>query len=136
MDSVETDQVQDGIAIVGMSGRFPGARNIAEFWRNLRDGVESITFFSDEELESANVYPVLRNDPNYVRAGGVLEDVELFDAAFFGFNPREAESVDPQAASLSGVRLRDPGKCRLRPRNVQGVGRCLWRYEHEHLPAL
>ncbi|HYP40298.1 MAG TPA: SDR family NAD(P)-dependent oxidoreductase, partial [Chloroflexia bacterium] len=96
MDSAETDQGQDSIAIVGMSGRFPGARNIAEFWQNLRDGVECISFFSDEELESANVYPALRNDPNYVKAGGVLEDVELFDAAFFGFNPREAESIDPQ----------------------------------------
>jgi acyl transferase domain-containing protein len=84
------------IAIIGMSGRFPGARNIIEFWRNLRDGVEAISFFSDEELTAAGVEPSALTSPDYVRAGGVLEDVELFDAAFFGFNPKEAETLDPQ----------------------------------------
>jgi acyl transferase domain-containing protein/acyl carrier protein len=84
------------IAIIGMSGRFPGARNIDEFWRNLRDGVESISFFTDQELESSGINPVLLNNPNYVKAKGVLQDIELFDASFFGFNPREAEIMDPQ----------------------------------------
>jgi acyl transferase domain-containing protein len=84
------------IAIIGMSGRFPGARNVAEFWRNLRDGVESISFFSDEELTAAGVEAAVLRNPEYVRAGGVLEDVELFDAAFFGFNPKEADTLDPQ----------------------------------------
>ncbi|RMF30773.1 MAG: polyketide synthase, partial [Chloroflexi bacterium] len=84
------------IAIIGMAGRFPGARNLDEFWQNLRDGVESITFFTDEEAIAAGVDPALVKNPHYVKANGVLEDVELFDAAFFGFNPREAEIMDPQ----------------------------------------
>ena len=79
-----------------MSGRFPGARDIDEFWQNLRDGVESIAFFSDEELASSDIDPAVLSDPNYVKARGVLEDTELFDASFFGFSPREAEIMDPQ----------------------------------------
>lgn len=84
------------IAIIGMAGRFPGAKNIAEFWRNLREGVESISFFTDEELESVNISPGLINDPAYVKAAGVLEDIDKFDAAFFNYSPREAEVIDPQ----------------------------------------
>jgi acyl transferase domain-containing protein/acyl carrier protein len=86
----------EGIAIIGMSGRFPGARNLDEFWRNLRDGVESVSFFSDEQLKAAGIDPAVRRDPAYVGAGGVLDDIDLFDASFFGFNPREAEAMDPQ----------------------------------------
>ena len=86
----------DGIAIIGMAGRFPGARNVEQFWHNLRDGVESISFFTDEELAEAGIEPALLKAPNYVKAGAVLEDVELFDASFFGFNPREAAITDPQ----------------------------------------
>ena len=84
------------IAIIGMSGRFPGANNVDEYWRNLRDGVESISFFTEQELVSAGIDPVLLRDPNYVKAKGVLEGTELFDASFFGFTPREAEIMDPQ----------------------------------------
>ena len=84
------------IAIVGMAGRFPGAQNIDEFWDNLKNGVESISFFSDEELQEAGVDPKLFKSPNYVRARGILNDVDLFDAAFFGFYPKEAELLDPQ----------------------------------------
>lgn len=86
----------EGIAIIGMSGRFPGAKNLEEFWANLRDGVESITFFSDEELRGAGVDEALLNNPAYVKAGTVLDGIEMFDAPFFGFNPREAEVTDPQ----------------------------------------
>jgi len=84
------------IAIIGMAGRFPGAKNIEEFWQNLRNGVESITTFTNEELIADGIDPDLLNNPNYVKAGAVLEDIELFDAEFFGFNPREAEIIDPQ----------------------------------------
>ena len=84
------------MAIVGMAGRFPGARNIEEFWQNLRDGVESITCFSDADLAAAGVTPAVLSDPNYVKAWSVLPDAEWFDAAFFGFSPREAEIMDPQ----------------------------------------
>ena len=83
------------IAIVGMAGRFPGAKNLAEFWQNLKNGVESISFFSDAELTAAGVNSD-RADPNYVPAKAVLEDVDMFDAAFFDYNPREAEMLDPQ----------------------------------------
>ncbi|KYC36591.1 polyketide synthase [Scytonema hofmannii PCC 7110] len=87
---------KDEIAIIGMSGRFPGAKNVDSFWQNIRDGVESISFFTDKELLSAGINPELLNDASYVRAGGVLENIELFDASFFGFSPREAEITDPQ----------------------------------------
>ncbi|MEG3875943.1 beta-ketoacyl synthase N-terminal-like domain-containing protein [Microcoleus sp. herbarium7] len=87
---------KDEIAIVGMRGRFPGAKDVDIFWQNLRDGVESISFFTDEELISTGTDPAVFNDPKYVKAGTILEDIELFDAAFFGFTPREAEIADPQ----------------------------------------
>lgn len=87
---------QDEIAIVGMACRFPGAKDVDSFWQNLQNGVESISFFSDEELNTAGINPTVLNDPNYVKAGGVMKDIELFDAAFFGFTPQEAEITDPQ----------------------------------------
>jgi acyl transferase domain-containing protein/acyl carrier protein len=87
---------RDEIAIIGMVGRFPGANTIDSFWQNLCSGVESISFFTDEELISAGVDSALLNDPNYIKANGILENIDLFDASFFGFSPREAEITDPQ----------------------------------------
>lgn len=84
------------VAVVGMSGRFPGAKNIAEFWENLKNGVHSMKFFTDDELREAGEDPALLNDPNYVRARGILNDVDKFDAQFFGFFPKEVEILDPQ----------------------------------------
>jgi acyl transferase domain-containing protein/acyl carrier protein len=89
-------RVGKDVAIIGMSGRFPGAANIDQFWENLRDGVESISKLSAEELTEAGVDPAALENPNFVPAASVIEDIELFDAAFFGFSPREAESLDPQ----------------------------------------
>ncbi|RAM48427.1 MAG: polyketide synthase [Hapalosiphonaceae cyanobacterium JJU2] len=86
----------DEIAIIGINGRFPGAKNVEQFWKNLRDGVESISHFTDEELLATGIDPDLLNNPNYVKAASIIEDIELFDAAFFGFTPREAEITDPQ----------------------------------------
>ncbi len=85
-----------GIAVIGMSGRFPMAPNLEQFWSNLRDGVEAISFFSHEELAAAGVNPALLQNRNYVKARAVLEEIELFDAAFFGLSRREAEILDPQ----------------------------------------
>ncbi len=85
-----------GIAIIGMSGRFPGAPDVEALWRNLEVGVESIRFFSDEELLRAGVGPALLAKPNYVRARGVLDNLDLFDAELFGFTPREAQTANPQ----------------------------------------
>jgi acyl transferase domain-containing protein/thioesterase domain-containing protein/acyl carrier protein len=84
------------IAIVGMAGRFPGARNIGEFWRNLRDGRESIRQLSDAELTAAGVSAEELANPDYVKAAAVLDDVEMFDASFFGFSPKDAAIMDPQ----------------------------------------
>ncbi|HEY0606684.1 MAG TPA: SDR family oxidoreductase [Herpetosiphonaceae bacterium] len=84
------------IAIVGMAGQFPGARNIAEFWENLRAGVESIAVLDDDDLRVAGVDEALLSNPAYVRSRPVLADADRFDAAFFGYSPREAEIMDPQ----------------------------------------
>jgi non-ribosomal peptide synthase protein (TIGR01720 family) len=84
------------IAIVGMAGRFPGARDVDQFWRNLRDGVESIAVLSDEELTAAGVDAASLSNPDYVKAAARLDDIDLFDAGFFGITPREAEIMDPQ----------------------------------------
>ncbi|MDB6031042.1 MAG: hypothetical protein JWM16_1380 [Verrucomicrobiales bacterium] len=90
-----TPNLPDGIAVIGMAGRFPKAKNVDEFWHNLRNGVEAISFFSDQELDEAGI-PFPRNNPNYVKARAILEDAEKFDASFFGINPKEAEIMDPQ----------------------------------------
>ncbi len=92
---VHDDPATD-IAIIGMAGRFPGANNIEEFWENLKAGVESITFFTDQELEASGVAPEWLSNPDYVKAGGILDDIELFDADFFECTPREAQIMDPQ----------------------------------------
>jgi len=84
------------VAVVGMAGRFPGARDVEELWRNLAAGVESIRFFTDQELLEAGFPPDLLARPDLVKAHGALDGVELFDATFFGFHPREAEVTDPQ----------------------------------------
>src|ERR1044072_5175545 len=84
------------IAISGMAGRFPGARNLDEFWSNLKTGTESISFFSDDEIEWSGFEADLLKDPRLVKAAGVLGDADLFAASFFGFSPREAEITDPQ----------------------------------------
>lgn len=86
----------DAIAIIGMACRFPGAADVARFWRNLRDGVESVQVFRRDELAARGVPAALLDDPQHVPAGAVLDGIELFDADFFGFTPREAELTDPQ----------------------------------------
>ena len=86
----------EGIAVVGMAGRFPGADDLGELWRNLCGGVESVRFYSREELAAAGVAPALLDDPRYVRASAALRDVQHFDADFFDFSAREAELMDPQ----------------------------------------
>jgi phthiocerol/phenolphthiocerol synthesis type-I polyketide synthase E len=84
------------VAVIGMAGRFPGAANVGELWRNLRGGVESISFFSVEELEASGVDPRSLRDSSYVRAGGFLENVDMFAAPFFDILPSEAAIIDPQ----------------------------------------
>ncbi|MEV4135108.1 SDR family NAD(P)-dependent oxidoreductase [Dactylosporangium sp. NPDC049742] len=92
----ELRESTEQVAIVGMAGRFPGAPDIDTFWANLRDGVEGIAAFSDEELSAAGVDDVTLAAEHYVKAKGALDDADEFDAAFFGYNPREAQLLDPQ----------------------------------------
>ncbi len=94
-DTADHDAPLGAIAIVGMSGRFPGAANLAKFWRNLCAGVDAVTHFSDAELEDS-FPPEIRHAANFVKARPILSDVELFDAPFFGMYAREAELTDPQ----------------------------------------
>jgi amino acid adenylation domain-containing protein len=84
------------IAIIGISCRFPGAKNIEEFWNNLKEGKETISFFLDEELLNAGVDPGLLNNPNFVNAASIISNKEFFDAHFFSYTPTEAELLDPQ----------------------------------------
>ncbi|ACB52422.1 polyketide synthase type I [Crocosphaera subtropica ATCC 51142] len=93
-----TDLLNNGleIAIIGIAGRFPGANTIEAFWQNLSQGRESITVYSDEDLLKQGVNEALLKKSNYVKAAAKLEDVDQFDAEFFGFNAREAEIIDPQ----------------------------------------
>ena len=93
---MDEDFISESIAIIGLSGRFPGANNVDDFWDNLCESKEKITVFSDEELLNSGFSKEQIDNPNYVKSKGVLADVELFDDVFFGFNPKEAEITDPQ----------------------------------------
>ena len=84
------------IAIIGLACRFPGATTPEAYWKNLCQGIESITFFSEQELVAAGVDPSLVANPNYVKAAPILRDVEMFDASFFGYSPKDAALMDPQ----------------------------------------
>lgn len=89
---IENDlqEFNNDIAIIGMAGRFPGAQNIDEFWKNLVNGVESIKKLTNQE-----------NDNKYkIRASGFLDNIDLFDREYFGFTPGESEIMDPQQRLL------------------------------------
>ena len=124
------------IAVIGMAGRFPGANSVDELWENLRSGVESVSPITLEEWAAeVNTHPSFLDRPDLVRFRPRVEGVDLFDAAFFGFTPREAEILDPQQrlfleCSLGGARGR-----RLRPDRFAGLDRRLRGREPEQLPA-
>lgn len=86
----------EAVAIIGMAGRFPKADNIEEFWKNIIEERECISFYTDAELEEMGISRELISNPKYVKARGHLEDIDMFDSAFFGINPKEAELMDPQ----------------------------------------
>jgi len=86
----------ESIAIIGMAGRFPGARDLDELWANLRGGVDSIRDLTDGDLRESGLDPATL-PPHYVKSAAVIDDVELFDAGFFNFSAREAEILDPQS---------------------------------------
>ncbi|MCI0623056.1 MAG: type I polyketide synthase [Acidobacteria bacterium] len=112
------------IAVVGMSGRFPGAPTIDQFWQNLREGKESISFFSEAEIAESGVHSEIVGDPNYVRASGILGNIDQFDAEFFGYSPREAEVMDPQQRIFLEVAwhaLEDAGYIQTSSETLVGV---------------
>ncbi|HZF07644.1 MAG TPA: condensation domain-containing protein, partial [Thermoanaerobaculia bacterium] len=84
------------IAIVGMAGRFPGARDVTELWENLRAGREAVSFPGEAELLARGLDPARLADPTWVRAVSQMEGYDGFDDLFWGINPREAELMDPQ----------------------------------------
>lgn len=84
------------IAVIGLTGRFPGASDMATFWNNLCNGVESISHFSDQALEAAGIASAVFKRPDYVKAAADLEGIDQFDAAFFDMYPKEAEILNPQ----------------------------------------
>lgn len=95
--NLSSDATNNAIAIIGMAGRFPGAANIDEFWRNLVGRVESVRWFGDDEIECDFAKgESLTADSRYIKARPILDDVDLFDAGFFGITPRDAELMDPQ----------------------------------------
>lgn len=97
MTDPQPDAPMEGVAIIGMAGRFPGAPGIEALWDLLHAGREGIRVLSDEELAADDYqFPALREDPRYVRSRGIVDGVEFFDAAFFGMSPREAATMDPQ----------------------------------------
>ena len=96
MTSKEQQPSVEPIAVIGMHGRFPDARSVGELWGNLKDGVESLKPFTVEEVLGAGIDPSWLKAPGYVTAGTVLDDVDMFDALFFGFSARDAEVIDPQ----------------------------------------
>jgi acyl transferase domain-containing protein len=95
MTQPETDYAS-AVALIGMSGRFPGASSVTALWDNLTAGVKGLRELTDEELAAGGAGPGLLADPSYVRIGGPLAGIDQFDAAVFGISPREAESMDPQ----------------------------------------
>ncbi len=96
-DAEGADEDNAGVAIIGMALRFPGAGTPEQFWENLKNGVESISFYSRDEVIAAGVAPEQVDHPDYVRAEGDIEGVDLFDPEFFGYtDPAEVEILDPQ----------------------------------------
>jgi acyl transferase domain-containing protein len=96
-ETTATISVADGdIAIIGMSAHLPGAASLAQYWRNLRDGVSSIRRLTDEDLTEAGVPPGLLRHRDYVPFAATLNQFDYFDAEFFGLSPKDAAIMDPQ----------------------------------------
>lgn len=134
-------EYESAVAIVGMSGRFPGAADVNTLLRNLRAGVSGLREFTDEELAAAGVGAKDRDDPAYVRVGGPVAGLEFFDAAAFGFGAREAETLDPHHRVLlecAWEALECAGYCPTDPGGLVGVfaGCAFPEYMTAHLDRL
>ena len=132
-----SDDVPEAVAIVGMAARVPGAANVDAYWDNLRGGVDAITPLTDEDLDAAGVPAERIAEASYVRAAGVLDSHDLFDATLFGSSPREAELLDPQHrlllenawAALEDAAL-DPTRFDGRVGVYAGAGFTLYLLDH------
>ena len=98
-----TGYADTDIAIVGRACRLPGATDIDRFWENIRNGVDAAVWLDEDELRRNGVTDEELRDPHYVRACHPVEDMEGFDAGFFGFSPRDASHHGSAAAPLPGV---------------------------------
>lgn len=122
-DASDRSDAREAVAVVGMAGRFPGAGDLEQLWRNLCEGRESISFFEPGEL-GPGIEERLRHAPDYVRARGIIEGAELFDASFFGISPLEAKVSDPQQRvflELAHHALENAGYDPLRYKGLIGV---------------
>ncbi len=97
VDDLDDDLDDDLIAVVGMAGRFPESPNVDVFWDNIRSGRDCLHDFTDDELDELGIPAEVYRRPNFVRRGTILPDHDGFDAAFFGFTPKQAGIMDPQA---------------------------------------
>lgn len=88
--------VTDAIAIIGIACRFPGAVDKDMFWKNLQSGKDVLTTYTEKELLENGVSPETLMNPDYVRHGYPIDDIEMFDASLFGYSPAEAKRIDPQ----------------------------------------
>jgi len=110
----------EDVAVIGMSGRFPGAEDVATFWENLKNGKEGISFFSDEELD-ASIPASMKQNPDYVKARGIINDPDQFDAAFFNINNKQAELMDPQQRIFLEVAWEALEQCGHLPEKFEGT---------------
>ncbi|GAB3489892.1 type I polyketide synthase [Amycolatopsis cihanbeyliensis] len=138
-ESVQPEPGAEPVAIIGMACRVPGAGDVARFWDNLVEGVESLTPLSRERMAAAGATEAELADPNLVPSAFVLEDADLFDAGLFGMTPREAEVTDPQHRvflELCHGALEDAGHDPTRyPGDIglyAGRGTERYRWEHVH----
>ena len=123
----------NAIAIVGMACRLPGAPQVEAFWANLRDGVESIEALTEQDLRGQGVDDRLLSNPQYVRAASTIDGIDLFDAAFFGYSPREAELIDPQHRLFLECAWEAARARGLRPETLRGADRRVRRIQLERL---
>ncbi|MBN3883116.1 MAG: beta-ketoacyl synthase N-terminal-like domain-containing protein [Nostoc sp.] len=122
VDSVNNNDLNNSeIAIIATAGRFPGAKDIESFWQNLRDGVESISWLTDEELIKSGVSPDLLSNSNYVKASAALSEIELFDANFFTYSAKEAELIDPQQRLFLELACEAVEKAGYNPQTYNGL---------------
>ena len=127
------DNTPGRVAVIGFSLRVPGAGHEHQFWRNLSAGTESISLFSDDELDPRQ--QGLRNNPDYVRRGGVLADIDRFDAEFFACSAREAQLIDPQQRQFLQACWEALDKRWRRNGDIRWIDRNLRRSRDQHVSS-